>query len=102
MPRRRRSRSSTTSTFTLTLTNAGPDPVENVVVDDLLTSGFIFQGATASIGSYGQGLWTIPSLPVGTATLDIDATVAQGGSQTNLAELISVVGLRPRLISGQR
>ncbi len=82
-------------TFTLTLTNNGPVTATGVVVDDLLPSGFIFDSATATLGAYDQGLWTIPTMPVGTATLDIVATVALGGRLYNTAEVIDVVGVDP-------
>ena len=92
-------------TFTLTLTNAGPDTVQNVVVEDLLPSNkFLFDGAVASAGTYsqGSGLWTIPTMAPGTATLTINVTLATGGQHVNTAELISVNAIDPDSSPGNR
>ena len=90
--------------FTLTLTNAGPDTVRNVVVEDLLPTAFLFNSATASAGTYspGLGLWTIPTMAPGTATLTINVTLATGGLHSNTAELISVSAIDPDSSPGNR
>ncbi len=70
-------------TFTVSLTNDGPDAATGVVVEDLLSSGFAFVSAMPSIGMYDEdtGLWTIDSLASdATATLEIFATVQEGGT----------------------
>ena len=84
-----------THTFTVALTNAGPSTVTDVVVDDLLPSGFIFQSASATSGTYDQGLWTIPSMPIGTQTLSIVVVLAAPGQLTNTAELVAVSAIDP-------
>ncbi len=91
-----------THTFTVALTNAGPSTVTNVVVDDLLPSGFIFQSATATSGTYDQGLWTIPSMPVGTQTLSIVVVLAAPGQLSNTAELVAVSAIDPDSSPGNR
>ncbi len=91
--------------FTLTLTNAGPDTVQNVVVEDLLPGDkFLFNSATASAGTYspGSGLWTIPTMAPGTATLTINVTLPTGGQHVNTAELISVNAIDPDSSPGNR
>jgi uncharacterized repeat protein (TIGR01451 family) len=80
-------------TFTVTISNAGPDAATNIVVKDLPGSGFTFNTATVSSGSYDRntGNWTISSLGNGLqATLTIVATAAQTGNLTNKAEIIAV------------
>ena len=73
-----------------------------MVVDDLLPSGFIFQSATATSGTYDQGLWTIPSMPVGTQTLSIVVVLAAPGQLSNTAELVAVSAIDPDSSPGNR
>jgi len=79
-------------TFTITVSNAGPDTASNVVVNDLLNSGFVYQSSTASAGVYNPttGAWTIASIaPGGSETLTITAYVAKTGSLSNTATVAS-------------
>lgn len=77
-------------TFTLTASNAGPDPATNVVVNDLLPTGYTFVSATPSQGTYNNvtGVWNVGSLGIGgSATLTIVATVNASGPYTNTATI---------------
>ncbi|MET1259864.1 gliding motility-associated C-terminal domain-containing protein [Flagellimonas sp. DF-77] len=79
-----------TITFTITVTNDGPSDATAVVVTDLLASGYAFDSANASTGTYEalNGSWTVGNLPNGsTETLTIEAVVLPEGSYTNTAEL---------------
>ena len=80
----------------MTVTNSGPNPAQNVSVEDLLPNGYIyvsddaaFNGGTYSIGT---GLWTLgttlgATAPNNTAVLHITAIVGPGGTYTNEAEV---------------
>lgn len=65
-----------TVVFELTVTNAGPDTATNIVVEDIVPSGFtigtINNGGTASSGTI---TWNIASMAVGTTTVSYDVTV---------------------------
>ncbi len=64
--------------FTIVATNNGPSTANNVVVSDLLNSGYTFQGSSATSGMYsgGTGKWTITKLLTGQSeTLTITALV---------------------------
>ncbi|MCS6796277.1 MAG: DUF11 domain-containing protein, partial [Raineya sp.] len=77
-------------TFTITASNAGPDPATNVVVNDLLPTGYTFVSATPSQGTYSNttGVWSVGNLGVsGSATLTIVATVNASGPYTNTATI---------------
>ena len=79
--------------FTLTVTNDGPSNATNVVVTDLLASGYEFVSAVPSIGVYEplNGSWTIGNLANGiTETMVITANVLANGIYTNIAELTDV------------
>jgi uncharacterized repeat protein (TIGR01451 family) len=79
-------------TFTITVANAGPDTAYNVVVTDLLNSGFQFVSATPSAGSYNpaNGQWTFASLGIGgTETLTLVAKVTTIGALSNTATVSS-------------
>ena len=79
-----------TIVFTVSVANDGPSDATNVVVTDLLESGYEFISSTASNGSYQplNGSWTIGSLANGTTeTLTIEATVVANGNYINMAEL---------------
>src|SRR5262249_4854321 len=84
--------------FTLTVTNSGPNPAQNVTVQDLLPNGYQYVSDDAAVngGTYsiGTGLWTLGSTlgataPNNTAVLHITAIVGPGGTYTNVAEINS-------------
>ncbi len=77
-------------TFTITAGNSGPSAASEVIVNDVLPSGYTLVSSTPSIGSYdnGTGKWTIGSLSNGSnATLQIIATVNVVGSYANTATI---------------
>ncbi|WP_422858711.1 PKD domain-containing protein [Flagellimonas sp. S174] len=79
--------------FTITVNNAGPNDATNLVIEDILASGYAFVSATPSVGSYDNltGAWALASLTNGTSeTLQITATVLQSGDYANTAELIAM------------
>ncbi|MEM6892933.1 MAG: gliding motility-associated C-terminal domain-containing protein [Bacteroidota bacterium] len=83
--------------FTLTLVNEGPSDATNVVVADLLPSGYTYV-SDDSAGTYdsGTGLWSLPIVAGGTTqVLNITAQVNATGVYTNVAEVIAVTELDP-------
>lgn len=74
--------------FTITASNVGPDSASNVVVNDILPSGYTFVNATTSTGTWTAPNWTIGNLTNGAnATLTITATVKAGGNYSNTATI---------------
>ncbi len=80
-------------TFTITLENTTMDRILDIVVTDLLDTGFEYLSHSASIGTYvpETGEWTIPDLAsnVETATLEIDVRVTTPGTIQNTVVLTS-------------
>ena len=79
-----------TVVFTVKAKNNGPDNDTNVVVSDLLPSGYIYASSSATAGTYNAttGIWTIGNLNNGASqTLTITATVATTGNYTNTATI---------------
>ncbi len=67
--------SSNNVTFIVTATNNGPDNATNIIINDAIPSGLTNVSVNYSVGSYSNGVWTIPSLTNGTiATLNITGT----------------------------
>lgn len=76
--------------FTVTVQNDGPSDATNLVVTDVLASGYDFVNALATNGTYNNvnGSWTLGSLASGTSeTLTITADVLSSGNYANTAEL---------------
>ncbi|MCL6267061.1 PKD domain-containing protein [Flagellimonas myxillae] len=75
--------------FTLTVSNSGPSDANNIVVTDLLPSGYTYVSDDSG-GTYvdGTGIWTVGALANGgSSTLNITATVNPTGDFTNVAEI---------------
>jgi large repetitive protein len=79
-----------TVTFTVTASNNGPQAAIEVVVNDLLPSGYNYVNSTPSVGSYnpGNGIWDIGTLAnAASATLEIEAVVLSSGTYSNTATI---------------
>ncbi|MDI6051140.1 Ig-like domain-containing protein, partial [Flavobacterium sp. XS2P24] len=80
----------TNVTFTINASNNGPSNATNVIVSDLLPSGYTFVSSTPSVGTYtsGAGVWTIGNLANGASqTLTVTATVKATGVYANTATI---------------
>ncbi|MBS9462726.1 DUF11 domain-containing protein [Flagellimonas sp. 389] len=82
--------------FELTLTNDGPEEATNIVLEDIVPSGYtlgtVNNGGTAIAGTFIT--WNIASLPVGNTTVSYEVTVNAPTGTTdeylNTAEVASV------------
>jgi large repetitive protein len=75
--------------FTLIVDNDGPDTATGITVRDLLPAGLTHVSNDGG-GAYvpGTGVWTIPSIAsLGSATLNITATVTGTGTISNYAQI---------------
>ncbi|WP_019671178.1 Calx-beta domain-containing protein, partial [Eudoraea adriatica] len=80
--------------FTVTVNNLANINVSDVLISDVLQSGFEYVSETASLGAYDNttGEWFIDELqPLASATLDITAIVLDGGVYSNTATLLGSV-----------
>ncbi|NRT13228.1 DUF11 domain-containing protein, partial [Flavobacterium sp. 14A] len=77
----------TNITFTLKAKNSGATAAINVIVNDLLPSGYTYVSNTnPTKGTFSNSVWNIGSLAVnGEATIDITVKVNNTGSYTNIA-----------------
>ncbi|MCM5661966.1 Ig-like domain-containing protein [Galbibacter mesophilus] len=76
--------------FTVTVTNTGATEFTDVIVDEVIASGFTYQQHTASTGTYfaANGVWDIDALGASqTATLVIRVQVNPTGTHTNVATI---------------
>ncbi|MDF0707753.1 gliding motility-associated C-terminal domain-containing protein [Flagellimonas okinawensis] len=79
--------------FTVTVQNDGPSDATNVVVTDVLATGYRLINATPSNGTYNgnNGSWVVGDLANGASeTLEIAVEVLSAGNYSNTAELTNV------------
>ena len=77
-------------TFTITVNNVGEGGFKDVLVSELLPSGYQLISAGTSAGTYDQStqLWTIPTLAAGqSVTLTIVAEVLPSGNYLNVVTI---------------
>ncbi len=77
--------------FTITVTNTSDRRVLNVLIGELLETGFTYISDVPSTGTYDPvvGEWIVGELmPEQSVTLDITAEVVEGGTYSNTAELL--------------
>ena len=85
--------------FTITGNNNGSNDDTNVIVNDLLPTGYTYVSHTTASGTYNNatGVWSIGNLNTGaSASLQITATVNATGNYTNTAT-ISGTNVDPNL-----
>jgi gliding motility-associated-like protein/uncharacterized repeat protein (TIGR01451 family) len=78
--------------FTIDVQNNGPDNATDVIVNDLLPSGYTYVSHVASVGTYSSstGIWSIGTLNnTQTAKLTITATVNASGTYNNTANVVA-------------
>lgn len=78
----------TNVTFTINVTNNGPSNSQDVIINDLLESGYTFVSSSATLGFYNAstGIWDIGNLANGNvASITIVATVNGSGNYSNTA-----------------
>ncbi|MDP5229125.1 MAG: gliding motility-associated C-terminal domain-containing protein, partial [Cellulophaga sp.] len=76
--------------FTITAQNFGNANATNIVIEEIIPSGFEYVSSTTLNGTYDPilGDWLIPSLNFNeTASLDISVIMVEGESYTNVATL---------------
>ena len=81
--------------FEITVSNSGPNDATNVVVQDLLPTGFDFVLYSSTSGTYDDvtGLWQVGTVTNGSSeTLIIDVLVNSAGDYTNVAQIIASDG----------
>ncbi|MCK0160881.1 gliding motility-associated C-terminal domain-containing protein [Allomuricauda sp. F6463D] len=79
--------------FTITVQNDGPSDATNVVVTDVLASGYQLSNAIPSVGTYNatNGSWVVGNLASGDSeTLEVTVEVLSTGNYINTAELTNV------------
>ncbi|WP_304064551.1 gliding motility-associated C-terminal domain-containing protein [Pedobacter glucosidilyticus] len=80
----------TTSSFTITVKNNGPSVARNIIVNDVLPTGYTLVSATSSAGIWNAPNWVLDILNSGQSqTLVISATVNATGNYTNTATVSS-------------
>jgi gliding motility-associated-like protein/uncharacterized repeat protein (TIGR01451 family) len=80
--------------FTVTVNNLADSSVSDVLISDVLQTGFEYVAETASLGTYDNatGEWFIDELqPLASATLDITVIVLDGGVYSNTASLLGSI-----------
>jgi gliding motility-associated-like protein/uncharacterized repeat protein (TIGR01451 family) len=76
--------------FTITINNVGVSQITDLVVSELLPSGYTFVSSNTSAGTYNSlnGIWNIPVIESNqSVTLLITATVLGSGNYTNIATI---------------
>ncbi len=79
-------------TFTITINNVGSGEFHDLIVNELLPSGYAFVSANASTGTYSNvsGVWNIPLLEADqVAILSVTATVLPTGNYLNTATIVT-------------
>lgn len=89
-------------TFTIVVSNAGPNAATGVALYDLLPSGFTFESASPSSGTYNNvsGVWTVGTIQAGaTVTMELEARVNAGTENTVLTNTARVLSLNQQEVT---
>jgi len=85
-------------TFEIRVTNNGPIDATEVVISDVLPSGYTFVSYSSTLGTYDEitGLWNLGTILNGvTEVLLIDVSVNASGDYTNCTEIVSLRQMDP-------
>ena len=87
--------------FTLTITNHGPRTAEEILVHDMLPSGYDFVSADQDEYDKNTGLWAVGTVISGGQTsLILEAQIMGTGIYTNYAQISSTYSVDPNSIPG--
>ncbi|WP_171036961.1 gliding motility-associated C-terminal domain-containing protein [Maribacter algarum] len=82
-----------TVVFTITVNNLSSNRASRIVIGDLLESGFEYVSHSPATEGYdpNSGEWSIPLIDgMDSASLEITVNILEGGTYTNIAELLEV------------
>ncbi|MDA1087409.1 MAG: S8 family serine peptidase [Verrucomicrobia bacterium] len=82
--------------FSVVVSNTGPHDASAISIADILPSGLLTNGSTATLGNYGAGTWSIDTLHANSnATLTLNAIVNAGTAGTTITNVATRAASTP-------